>query len=39
MEILFEENKVDEIQLSDKEIFTKIWMSPRQVFKFINEKG
>ena len=39
MEILFEENKADEIHLSDKEIFTKIWMSPRQVFKFIDEKG
>ena len=24
--------------LSDKDIFTKIWTSPRQVFKFINDK-
>ena len=39
MEVIFEESKPDGIQLSDKEIFTKIWMSPRQVFKFINENG
>jgi len=37
MEVIFEENKPDQNQLSDKEIFTKIWMSPRLVFKFINE--
>jgi len=39
MEILFEKNKPDEIQLSDKEIFTRIWRSPRLVFKFINENN
>ena len=27
----------ENIQLSDKEIFTKIWASPRLVFKFIND--
>ena len=39
MEVIFEESKPGGIQLSDKEIFTKIWMSPRQVFKFINQNG
>jgi hypothetical protein len=39
MEVIFEESKPGGIQLSDKEIFTKIWMSPRQVFKFIIENG
>ena len=39
MEVTFEESKPDGIRLSDKEIFTKIWMSPRQVFKFINQNG
>jgi len=29
-----EENKID---LSDKDIFTKIWTSPRLVFQFLNE--
>lgn len=28
----------ENIQFSDKEILTKIWIYPRQVFKFINEK-
>jgi len=37
MEVIFEENKPEEPQLSDKDIFTKIWMSPRQVFKYIQE--
>lgn len=39
MEVIFEENKPEEIQLSDKDIFTKIWISPRLVFKFINENN
>ena len=39
MEVIFEKNNPEQIQLSDKEIFTKIWMSPRQVFKFINQNG
>ncbi len=28
----------ENIQFSDKEIITKIWVYPRQIFKFINEK-
>ena len=39
MEVIFEKNNPEQIQLSDKEIFTKIWMSPRLVFKFINQNG
>lgn len=27
----------EEIQLTDKEIFTKIWTAPREVFKYIND--
>lgn len=30
-----QENKL----LTDKEVFTKIWSSPRQIFKFINDKN
>lgn len=26
-------------RLTDKEVFTKIWSSPRQIFKFINDKN
>ncbi|MDD4968022.1 MAG: Yip1 family protein [Paludibacter sp.] len=37
MEVIFEESKPKSIQLSDKEIFTKIWMSPRLVFRYIQE--
>jgi len=37
MESNFEEFDHNEIALSDKDIFTKIWMSPREVFKFIND--
>jgi len=37
MEVTFEENKPAALPLSDTEIFTKIWMSPRQVFKYIQE--
>jgi hypothetical protein len=37
MEVIFEENKPEELQLSDKDIFTKIWMSPRLVFRYILE--
>ena len=36
MEDLFETHQKD-ILFSDIEIFTKIWTSPRQVFKFIND--
>jgi len=39
MEVIFEENKPEATQLSDKEIFTKIWMSPRLVFKYIADKN
>ncbi len=28
----------NDLYLSDKEIFTKMWTSPRQVFKYINDK-
>lgn len=31
------ENKNDTESFSDKEIFTKMWLSPRQVFKYIND--
>lgn len=27
------------LRLSDKEVFTQIWVSPRKVFKYINETG
>jgi len=37
MESNFEEFDHNEIALSDKDIFTKIWMSPREVFKYIND--
>lgn len=30
-------NSKDSNNLTDKEIFTKIWLSPRKVFKFIND--
>ena len=33
------ENNPEVDQLSDKDIFTKIWTSPRQVFKFINDNS
>ena len=36
-EVLEDKSEID--QLSDKEIFTKIWTSPRQVFKFINDNS
>ena len=29
----------NEIQLTDKQIFTKIWTSPRMVFKYINDNN
>ncbi|MGB5647964.1 Yip1 family protein [Muriicola sp.] len=31
-------NSEDSKTLTDKEIFTKIWLSPRKVFKFINDQ-
>ena len=31
-------NNNEEIELTDKEIFTEIWTSPRLVFRYINEK-
>lgn len=31
------ENEKEILSLTDKEIFTKIWTNPRQVFKYINE--
>jgi len=37
MESNFEEFDHNDIALSDKDIFTKIWMSPREVFKYIND--
>lgn len=36
MEEILDENKQIN-QLTDKEIFTKIWYSPREVFRYINE--
>lgn len=33
------DKKLEGAKLSDKEIFIKIWTSPRQVFKFINDNG
>jgi len=37
MEKMLEANGQEELCLSEKEIFRKIWMSPRKVFKFIND--
>ena len=34
----FEEFENNSENLTDKEIFSKIWTSPREVFKFINDK-
>ena len=34
---MLEANGQEELCLSEKEIFRKIWMSPRSVFKFIND--
>lgn len=33
------DNSQDNNRLSDKDIFTKIWSSPRQIFKFINDNN
>ena len=30
-------SKVKAINLTDKEVFTKIWTSPRMVFRYIND--
>ena len=32
------EEYTPDIQLTDKEVFTKIWLSPREVFQFIEDK-
>ncbi len=32
------EEYTPDIQLTDKEVFTKIWLSPREVFQFIDDK-
>ena len=37
MEKMLEANGQEELCLSEKDIFRKIWMSPRKVFKFIND--
>ena len=37
MDDISEENKQEEIWLTDTDIFTQIWLSPRRVFKFIND--
>jgi len=37
MEKMLDANGQEELCLSEKEIFRKIWMSPRMVFKFIND--
>lgn len=34
----FEEDRRSE-QLSDRDVFTQIWLSPRKVFRFINDYG
>ncbi len=34
---LQEQKQEQEIKLSDTEIFTKIWISPRMVFKYLND--
>ena len=34
----FEEFENDSKNLTDKEIFSKIWTSTREIFKFINDK-
>lgn len=33
------DDQLDNPQLTDKEIFTKIWYSPREVFRFINDNN
>ncbi|AZA51971.1 Yip1 family protein [Chryseobacterium sp. G0201] len=42
MEIKHNDNNFDEFEkyeaLSDKDIFTKIWLEPRRIFKYINDK-
>jgi hypothetical protein len=37
MENILDEKEPDAIQLTDQEIFTNIWTSPRLVFKYIND--
>ena len=37
MENILDEKEPEAIHLTDQEIFTTIWTSPRQVFKFIND--
>ena len=37
MENILDEKPPGAIHLTDQEIFTTIWTSPRQVFKFIND--
>lgn len=32
------ENNNENLNFTDKDIFRKIWTSPRKVFKYINEK-
>jgi len=39
MEKKLDANGQEELCLSEKEIFRKIWMSPRKVFKFINDSN
>ena len=38
MEDILEEIKQKEIRLTDTAIFTQIWLSPRRVFKYINDR-
>ena len=39
MESNYEENEQEGIRLSGKDIFSKIWMSPRRVFRCINDSN
>ena len=39
MESNYEENEQEGIRLSGRDIFSKIWMSPRMVFKFVNDSN
>lgn len=37
MENILDEKEPEAIHLTEQEIFTTIWTSPRKVFKFIND--
>ena len=39
MESNYEENEQEGIRLSGRDIFSKIWMSPRMVFKFVTDSN